>query len=372
MWKFFIVLLFAQCLYAQIINVKMVNIYTNSGEINETPLFSNQIGQVYELMLSGGAVSFSDDYNNETMRQQIKMAADTDMDKSLPTDFDHRWRFFIVNPGETIKTENLIFYFEETVRTDKNKNLYKIDYYSLTAAEMRQKYQKSEKRINKYIQENSDDIKLVFSDEKRGIYYLDFQLDTEIPSSAAKEEKDADQSEISQPNQPDIYKPLLGELEPKVKEMLVPFIFDIKYSNSAGSEAVYEQLPQSGQFKLFSQIKKFVNPNSEEIEFVQYNLICKIVPFEYENDILKIELILHGEQSIYNMAGMQQNVLGKTYSKNIEFEKNAVVEVKLPDDWPGQLHIEPEPGKSQKPESAYIYDSSIKNQSLIIRPVKIR
>ncbi len=366
MWKVLFILLLAHCLHAQIVGMKMISIWTHadSVEINETPVFSNNLNEekVYEFRLSGGAVSFSDDLNSKRIRQSIKMAIDYGNEPSMRGDFDHRWRFFIDNEGEVNSTDDLQFYFEETVRTNEESKSYTIDYYSLTASEMRDKFKTSQKRINKYIKDQADDVKLVFLDEERGIYFLSFQLQGKPlvqPSPQMKPAKDY------------FALPQMGKLEPQVKEIQAPFTYDVKYTNTFGLEHVMEGQLQSDHFRLKIQTKKYTDPNTDEIKFLQYNLFCRIIPYKYRGDVLEVELLMRAEKAIFDIRGKNEGVFSNDFSKKMRFDKNDVVEVRLPEDWPKPLQIQRVPGTPQKPDSEYYLGFPILGQSLIIRPVRI-
>ncbi len=350
MWRA-LLMLCASVLWAQVVEIKFCEYRLESNElIKSKPLYYHLDSHtVCELAIrEGGGISFTDEPTNQ-LYYQIKHASQPNTSPNPDSKLEKKWRFIITAPENTDSLDDLIWHIQEIQKTDSTRSLYKIDYVALTAEKLKQKFQTSRQNLDLNKIDPSPAAKMIFLEKFGAIGYLSF---------AVVEEPTIDE----QPRDTDPLVPRSGELQPTIDEIQAPFRFDVKYTNSSGGEHIARFDPATRHIGLPIYTRSFNDPQTGEIFFAQYRLFFKLAPFKYADEVLQVELILRAELAVFNQDGDLENLIPSSMFQMLEFEKESVIEAKLLDDWPPAIKL----------QDGSKWEGSVGEQSLIIRPVKIK
>jgi len=336
-------------LWAQIVEIKICEYRIESEELIKSKSFYYHLDShtVCELTIrKRGGISFTDEATNQ-LYYQIKHTTQPETSLNPDSKFATKWRF-IITGNNAASLNDLTWHFENIQLTDSEQSLYKIDYFALTSEDMKQRFQPSQQNLNWNQIDPSPTAKMVFLEKYGAIGYLSFAV---VEKPLIEE----------QSRQADQLSPRSGDLVPTIDAIQAPFQFDIKYTNTTGTEHIARLGPATEHIGLPIYTRSFHDPKTSEQIFVYYRLFLKLAPFKYNDEVLQVELILRSELAVFNQDGDLERLIPSTMSQMLEFEKDSVIKVKLPNDWPPSI----------KHQDGSKWEGAVGEQSLIIRPVKI-
>jgi len=154
-----------------------------------------------------------------------------------------------------------------------------------------------------------------------------------------------------------------------VKEIKVPYSFDIKYNNLFEWIDFQKGIKPNKEFVFDIYKRDVFNPYENKTENISYSIKGKIIPYSDDNDTLKTQLILRlaFKKSEKNTVASSTRI----YNHYVDFGKDDVIELKLKDREPIAEGIT-EKEMSEHDKDFNLFQNMLKEQSIIIRLAKTR
>jgi hypothetical protein len=358
MWRIIIFLLYAQLIFAGSIEIHgyTFNIKENTiikmGSVTSTWSSPEKNRAVFEIKLDiKGGVSYGVSEGNH-MYYTLQAATKTEIVPFSRPAFNKRIRFIIDDDDKSITSDYVIFRFEETKLVDSSKNLFSINYFALNKKEMHEEYGKTKKGFDLNKIDSSGEIKMIISESEDQVSYCVFFFHEQTPTQPAEAEK--------------VYNNVHSQIS-------APFVYAIQYKNYYNT-MIFDNVSQDTPFTIpVAEWKD--NAIGDNSNFTA-ELFCIILPQKYDNEKLIAEIRLMNRLKTIHLntnTGAQSDDL---YVKTIEFEKDDIIQFKLPSYWPGTIYKSPTGYLLDKRpvDKNYeaVFDPDVKEQSITIRPIKIQ
>ena len=328
------------------------NRITEIGSMTSTwqPPKKNRTVFEYERR-GGGAISFG---GSEEHYMYYKLRAETQSDlvpfpKRL---FQKRFRFTIDDNDKSFAENDIIFRFEETIPIDSSKNLFTIRYFALNKQELHEKYGKTKGGLDLNKIDPRGDAKMIISENDDMVGYWVFFFHDDNPPQPSEAEK--------------IYEDVHSQIS-------APFVYAVQYQNYNDTKT-FDRLSQDSPFTIHVAEGKDVH--NEKSRNFKANLHCIILPQKYENDKLGIEFKITNRLSSYSGGDDGGSSADHGMTKSLEFEKDDIIQIILPSDWPGKYYRTAK-GWSNRPSTngakhKPVFDPDVGKQYITIRPIKIQ
>lgn len=150
-----------------------------------------------------------------------------------------------------------------------------------------------------------------------------------------------------------------------VKEIKVPYSFDIKYTNLFEWIDFQKGIKPNKEFVFDIYKRDVFNPRENKTENISYSIKGKIIPYSDDNDTLKTQLILRltfEKNSVENAVGTSARI----YNHYVDFGKDDVIELKLKDREPIAEGITEEE-MLEHDKDFIVFQNMLREQSIIIR-----
>ena len=150
-----------------------------------------------------------------------------------------------------------------------------------------------------------------------------------------------------------------------VKEIKVPYSFDIKYTNLFEWIDFQKGIKPNKEFVFDIYKRDVFNPYENKTENISYSIKGKIIPYSDDNDTLKTQLILRltfKKNSVKNTVGTSTRI----YNHYVDFGKDDVIELKLKDREPIAEGITEEE-MLEHDKDFIVFQNMLREQSIIIR-----
>ena len=358
MWRLFILFFMAQLVLAGTIEIKRnkynikENKITKKGFVVSTwgPAEKNQ--SVFELNMRGKEKYSFGVTTAGYMFQKLRSRTETELIPFPQPAFTKKLTFIVDSGDEPITSDQVIFRFEETTLIDSLKNLYTIEYFAMNKKELHEHYGITNNGLDLKKMDPAGDAKFIFAQDDSTVFYWNFFFYADDAAQQTKAEE--------------IFQDAHSNIS-------VPFVYGIQYQNSKETKT-FERISQDSPFTV--SIAKAFYELEDINEYFYVQLYGIILPQKFNNNTLTTEIQLASELGWYEKQRPQEvaNCIYKI-SKILEFSKDDVIQIKLPNEWPGRIYKTAK-GFSNNPvsngiQNELVFDPKIGDQFITIKPIKI-
>ena len=365
MWRLFIILCAVQLAFAGTVDIEM---YLYDKAKNQISKMGKQTyawgGQeknraVYELKLSAdGKLSLSVD-SEDVMYHRLREATRTELVPMEAPAFDRKLRFIIDDNDRLFSAKDIVFRFEETNLVDEARQLYTIRYYALNKKEMREKFGKTNNGTSLDEIDGRGDVKMILGESDKFVNYLVFNLRDKESKTRGNLEGEKDK----------IY-------ENESSDISAPFVYALQYENLHGNKFTIDRISQDETFEIpVAGSQEKTQQQGDKRNFAA-DLVCIVLPQKYQNDKLAVDVIITSRLSVYRGRADDFHIKATSYSKTLEFDKDDVIQIKLPKEWPGKIYGKGDEyafgDRNENEGWRLLYNAELGEQYITIRPIKIQ
>ncbi len=356
MWRFLLLLTLAQFVAAGTIEIQVCSYYIEKGEISKSGRLTSTWGPsdknkvVFEMSKTEhGGISLSED-SGGYMFHKLQALTQTEL-VPFPGPVYTKQLIFVIDSGdEPITSDRIIFRFEERILVDSSKHLYEINHFAMNKQELHKNYGITRGGLDLNTVDPKGDAKFIYAQDDSMVFYWNFYF---------YEEKEPESSEIDH-----VYRDTRSNIS-------APFVYAVQYQDY-DKTLTFDRIAQDKTFEIPIISGKLRSQTKEIGRTFQNDLICILLPQNYDGNTLKVELVVSNRLRISSAQGMETTRYA-AHVKELEFLPDDVIQVKLPVEWPGEIY-ETEKGFSigRKDEGKLVFNPDIGDQYITIRPIKIQ